>query len=82
MRPTHLHFLELLKREQPGAQAIINIMIIIGNVVGERRRLRLAAGIAFQFEIVPVIIFADGARQFVFLRAVEQLADDRGGRAA
>ena len=32
-----------LEIEQPGAQAVVDVMRVIGDVVGERRRLRFEA---------------------------------------
>ena len=39
-----------LDAEQPGADAIIQIVIVIGDIIGERRHLRLQPGMAGQIE--------------------------------
>ena len=49
----------LRKIDEPGAQAIVDIMRIIGDVVGERRRLCLGAGKTREVEILDGIIFED-----------------------
>ena len=42
---------EVVEREQLGAQAVVDIVGIIGDIVGERRKLGLGAGEAPQLEI-------------------------------
>ena len=35
---------DIVERKQPGAQTVVDVMRVIGDVVGKRRRLRLGAG--------------------------------------
>ena len=37
------HLEQLLEREQAGAQAVVDVVIVVGDVVGDRRHLRLEA---------------------------------------
>ena len=45
-------FGEVVDREQPGAQPVVDVMGIVGDVVGQRRRLRLAAGEGRELQIL------------------------------
>ncbi len=51
MPPTNGTDSRSLEGEQAGAQAVIDIVGVIGDVVGDRRDLRLGAGIAPELEI-------------------------------
>lgn len=42
---------EVLEREEPGAQPVIEVMGVIGDIVGQRRHLRLGRGLARKIEI-------------------------------
>ena len=45
------HHLEVIDAEQAGAQAIVDVVGVIGDIVGEGRGLRLQRGIAPQLQI-------------------------------
>ena len=42
--------------EQPGAQAIVDVVGVVGDVVGDRRALRFEAGEAVELEVVQLAI--------------------------
>jgi hypothetical protein len=44
------HREQLVERQQPGAQAVVDIVIVIGDVVGDRRDLRLKARPTIELE--------------------------------
>ena len=44
--------LQHLEGQQPGAQAVVDVMGVVGDVVGDRRALRLEAGEAVELEVV------------------------------
>ena len=46
------HDLEIVDGKQPGAQAVVDVVGVIGNVVGDRRDLRLQRGEAPKFQVV------------------------------
>ena len=46
------HRLEVVEREQAGAQAVVDVMGVIGDVVGDGRDLRLERGKAPELQIV------------------------------
>ena len=48
-------FEQLIQRQQPGAHAVVNIMIVIGNIIGNRRYLRFQRRPAVQIEIQRLI---------------------------
>ncbi len=54
---------EVLHAEELGAQTIVDVVIVVGDVVGERRNLRLGRGPGRQLEIVPRDIVGDGEGQ-------------------
>ena len=56
------HVLEHLEGEVARAQAIVDVMRVVGDVVGDGRDLRFEAGMAGKLEIVPFIIFQDRQR--------------------
>ncbi len=43
---------EIVEREQLGAQAVVDVVGVIGDVVGDRGDLRLGAGEAPQLEVL------------------------------
>ncbi len=49
---------------KPGAQAVVDIVGIIGDIVGNRSDLRLRSGMARQLEVVDLIISHHRIRQF------------------
>ena len=56
------HHLEIVDRKQAGAQAIVDIVRIIGDVVGDRGDLGLQRGKAPQFEVVEPDVVGDSDR--------------------
>ena len=44
--PHQRHLGDLLERDQAGANAVVDIVIVVGNFIGEIRQLRLEAGLA------------------------------------
>ena len=49
--------------EQAGAQAVVDVVVVVGDVVAQRRDLRLRPGMAVELEIVVLAVFDDGGRQ-------------------
>ena len=49
--------------EQAGAQAVVDVVVVVGDVVAQRRDLRLGPGMAVELEIVVAAIFDDRRRQ-------------------
>ena len=45
-----LDLAQIVDVEQAGAKAVVNVMGVIGDVVGKRRALRLGAGVEFKIE--------------------------------
>ncbi|QTK78444.1 hypothetical protein AT6N2_C0560 [Agrobacterium tumefaciens] len=60
------HLLQHFKAEITGTQTVIDVMGIVGDVVGNCRHLRLEAGIAADLEILQLAIFEDGQRNRTF----------------
>ena len=61
-RTDELHGRDIGDREQPGAQAVVDIVVVIGDVVGQGGDLRLGAGPARKLEIVARDVFGDRSR--------------------
>ena len=53
---------DLVELKQIGAQPVVDIMGVVGDVVGNGADLRLRAGVAPQFEVMHLRIFGDGTR--------------------
>src|SRR5262245_2734164 len=53
------HFGKLGEGEEPGAVAVVDIVIVVGDVVGERRGLRLDRGEGCKLEVLLGAVFAD-----------------------
>ena len=51
MRAGERHLGDIVEPEQLGAQAVVDIVRVIGDVVGKRGDLRLGAGEARKFEV-------------------------------
>ena len=47
---------EIVEREQLGAQAVVDVVGVIGDVVGDGRDLRLGAGVAPELEILGLAV--------------------------
>ena len=56
--------------EQAGAQAVVDVMVVVGDVVAQCRDLRLRPGMAAELEVVVLAIFDDGGRQVVERAAI------------
>ncbi len=67
---------DVVEREQVGAQAVVDVMGVVGDVVGERRDLRFGAGLRPQFQILDLVVGQDRRRH-----AVLGVAADRRGLA-
>src|SRR5215510_12325795 len=53
------HFGKLGEGEESGAVAVVDVVIVIGDVIGERRGLRLDRGEGRKLEVLPCAVFAD-----------------------
>jgi hypothetical protein len=49
-------FGEFIGRKQLRPQAVMEVVVVVGHVIGQRRHLRLGAGMGVQFEIMTVAI--------------------------
>ncbi len=54
---------EIVQSEKPGAQPVVEIVRVVGDIVGKCRDLRLGAGKRVEFEIVAGDVFGDRRRQ-------------------
>ena len=63
--------------KQPGPQAVVDVMGVVGDVVGDRRALRLQAGETVEFKVVQGRIIEDRLRH----RALQSRAFRVGQRA-
>ena len=50
--------------EQAGAQTVLNVVIVVGDVVGEGRDLRLGSGEGVEAERLQRFVVAEGGGQF------------------
>ena len=50
------HAREILDRKKPGAQAVVDVVGVVGNVVGNSRELRLGVGKAPQLEVLRPVM--------------------------
>ncbi len=57
------HLLEVVDREQAGAQAVVDVVRVIGDVVGEGGDLRLERGVAPELEVVGPVVVGDPDRK-------------------
>ena len=71
----------LFQAEQFGAQSVVNVVGVIGDVIGNGADLAFRAGVAPQFEIVQFRIFDDGAGHATFRIARNRPAILVGERA-
>ena len=72
---------EILDREHLGAQPVVDVVGVVGDVVGDGAALRLDARIAPQLEVVAARIVGDGARQAAGGIARGRMAGAVGQRA-
>ena len=61
-RADRRHCGDVFQFEQVSAQAVVDVVRVIGDVVGERRRLRLRAGVRPQLEILQARVGQDRRR--------------------
>ena len=54
---------DLGKGEEARAQAVVDVVGVVGDVVGERRRLRLEAGVEGEVERLQAIVGEDRRRR-------------------
>ena len=66
------HIGEIGDREQPGAQPVVEVVVVVGDVVGERGDLRLGTREGVQVERMKPVVFGDRGRRLL----------DRGERSA
>ena len=62
-RPDERHLAQVVDAEQTGAHAVVDVVIVVGDVVGERGDLRLGAGVRREFQVVAADVLADRPRQ-------------------
>src|SRR5262245_30260693 len=53
------HFGKLGEGEEAGSVAVVDVVIVVGDVIGERRSLRLDRGEGCKLEVLPCAVFAD-----------------------
>ena len=58
-RPDQGNVGEVLDAEQPGAQPVVDVVVVVSDVVGERRHLGLGAGIGIDLQVVRGDVFGD-----------------------
>ena len=56
------HLDEIVDRKEPGAQPVVDVVVVIGDVVGQRRHLRLGAREGVECEWVAAVVFGDRRR--------------------
>ena len=56
------HLPQRLDVEKSGPQAVVDVMSVIGDIVGDGGGLGLAAGMGRQFEVLPGVVFEDRQR--------------------
>ena len=71
---------EIVEREQVGAQPVVDVVGVVGDVVGDRGDLRLGAGEAPQFEVLQAAIVEDRLRHAALAVAPDRLAVAVGQR--
>ena len=84
MSAVERHDLEIVDPEQAGPQTIVDIMGVIGDVVGDRGDLGLQRGEAPQLQIIKpdVIGNADGDAAFAVATQCSSAAGRSAGRCA
>ena len=71
--PDQRHLGEVGDDEQPGAQPVVEVVVVVGDVVGECRDLRLGSGESVEGERMAAVVFGDRRRH----RAVDPRATQR-----
>ena len=69
-RTDQRHVGEIGDREEAGAQPVVDVVVVVGDVVGERGDLRLGPRIGVDAQIMARIVFGDRRRQRRVERAV------------
>ena len=75
------HHLEIIDGEQSGAQAVVDVMGVIGDVVGDGRDLRLERGKAPEFQIVVSDVIGDADGDAMLAVSADRRAAALGQRA-
>ena len=81
MSPTIAHRGDIVEREQIGAQAVVDVMGVIGDVVGQRGDLRLGARLRPQLQVLDLRIGQDRRRHAALGVAADRRAGAIGERA-
>ena len=71
--PDQRHLGEVGDDEQPGAQPVVEVVVVVSDVVGECRDLRLGSGESVEGERMAAVVFGDRRRH----RAVDPRATQR-----
>ena len=64
--PGHRHLLQLLDRDVAGTETVVDVVVVVGDVVGDRRDLALQRAIGAEPQILNLREFTDGMRQALF----------------
>ncbi len=75
------HRSDVVEREHFRPQPVVDVVGIVGDVVGDRAGLRLRARIGPQFEVVGTAVFGDAARQLAFAVPLDRDPGAVGQRA-
>ncbi len=65
---------EVFEAEETGAQPVVEVVVVVGDVVGDGGDLRLAGSEAVQFEVVLLGVLAQRARHFLADARADQRA--------
>ena len=71
---------DIVQAEQARAQAVVDVVGVIGDVVGDRGRLRLEARESIEFERVAPIVIENGDGNAAFAIALERPTRRRRSR--
>ena len=74
IRPRQRNGGDVVEREQSGAQPVVDVVGVVGDVVGEGGDLRLDAGEAPQLQVLQPGIIEDRRRHAVLAIALERRA--------
>ena len=55
--------LQIGEADQPGAEAVLEVVAVVGDIVGDRRCLRFEAGMEVKLQVLPLLEGADGEGQ-------------------
>ena len=72
--PRHRYLFQLFHRNIAGAEAVIDVVVVIGDVIGERRDLAFERWKGVEAQILNRHVGADGKRQTVFGVALDGAA--------